>query len=309
MSQNSEEFVKLIERNITKAVEQEADFNDLESIIPKIFGSGQSDRAFEEYLDIVGVPDAYAWEGRFRTQKQVPGYTNKVIFQRFANRLEEDPALIEDKQYPVLEQRARDLRNSYDRKKEKMGVHMFSKATSTAFDFQESEEGLSWANDSHTTKAPGVSTTALGGFDNVGTSVLDPTSLEAAWVSMMRFRDDAGNLFQDRSNFAIVHPVTLTFRTEEIIGTDRGLYTDEGTINVHQGRYSSLPYPLLDEVSTSAWTLIRVERAKKDLLWFNRIEPKYTIHIDRDTLATIHSIQGRFGYMFKGWRFGFHQNA
>ncbi len=307
MTLQSEEYFRILERNLTKATEEEADFNDLESMIPKLFGTGTSDRAFEEYMDIIGVPDAYAWEGRFRTQPQVPGYFNRVIFQRFANRLEEDPQLIEDKQYPVLEQRARDLRNSYDRKKEKMGVHVFSRATSTAFDFQESEEGLSWANDSHTTKAQGVSTAS--GFDNVGTSVLDPTSLEAAWISMMRFRDGRGNLFEDRSRFVIVHPVTLTFRAEEIIGTDRGLYTDEGTINVHQGRYSSLPYKLLDEVSTSAWTLIRMERAKKDLLWFDRIEPKYTVHIDRDTLATVHSIQGRFGYMFKNWRFGYHQNA
>ena len=133
---NSEEFVKLLEAKMRQVVEEEAHYADIDSMIPKLFGSGKSDRAFEEYMAISGVRDAYAWGGKFVTQKQYPGYTSKVIFQRFANRLEIDPALIEDKQYPVMMQQARDLRNSYDRKKEKMGDKVFANATSSAYDFK-----------------------------------------------------------------------------------------------------------------------------------------------------------------------------
>ena len=240
---HSDEFIKLLEAKMRQVVEEEAHYADIESMIPKIFGSGKSDRAFEEYMAISGVRDAYAWSGKFITQKQYPGYTSKVIFQRFANRLEIDPALIEDKQYPVMMQQARDLRNSYDRKKEKMGVNIFANATSAAFDFQESEEGLSWANSAHTTKVPSVSTTS--GFSNTGTSALDPTSLAAARISLQRLRDSMGNLIGSRDKLAIVAPITLSDTINEIIGTDKGLYTDEGTINVHKGQYSSIPWVLL----------------------------------------------------------------
>jgi len=308
MAQNtSEEFTKILENMLTKAVEEEAHFADIDSMIPKIFGSGTSDRAFEEYMAISGVRDAYAWGGKFVTQKQYPGYTSKVIFQRFANRVEIDPALIEDKQYSVLDQQARDLRNSYDRKKEKMGVNVFANATSAAFDFQESEEGLSWANSSHTTKVPSVSTTT--GFSNVGTSTLDPTSLSAARISMMRFKDSMGNHFNTRDSLALVIPVTLADTVDEIIGTGTGLYSANGTINVHEGMYSSIPWVLLDDSSTTDWTLIRVNQTKRDLLWFDRILPKYMAHIDMDTLSSVHSLHGRFGYLFKDWRWGYHNNV
>lgn len=307
MSNTSEEFTKLLEAKMRKVVEEEAQYADIESMRPKIFGSGQSDRAFEEYFSISGVRDAYAWGGKFVTQKQYPGYTNKVVFQRFANRLEIDPALIEDKQYPVMMDQARDLRNSYDRKAEKTAVNVFANANSAAFDFQESEEGLSWANSSHTTKVPEVSTAS--GYSNTGTSALDPTSLAAARISMMRFRDGMGNLMNSRGRLAVVIPVTLEDTLTEIIGTGTGLYTDEGTINVHQGRYSSIPWVLLDDTSTTDWTLINVDRTKRDLLWFDRLAAKYMVHIDMDTLASVHSIHGRFGYLFKDWRFGYHNNV
>jgi len=307
MSNNSAEFVKLVENVLRKVDEEEAKYQDLMSMVPRIFGSGKSDRAFEEYLQISGVRDAYAWGGRFVTQKQYPGYTSKVVFRRYANRLEIDPALIEDKQFDVMSDQARDLRRSYSRKKEKTGVNIFANANSAAFDFQTSEEGLSWANSSHTTKVPGVSTTS--GFSNTGTSALDTTSLSAARISMNRFRDSMGNVIMTNDKMAIVHPIALEDTVDEIIGTDRGLYTDEGTINVHHGNFSKIPYNLLDDTTTTAWGLIKVNQTKKDLLWFDRIDPEYFVHIDKDTLASVHSIHGRFGYLFKDWRWGYWQNA
>ena len=303
----TEEFNKLVANKMYEGVEEEAKYADIESMIPKLFGSGKSDRASEEYFQISGVRDASAWGGKFVTKKQYPGYTSKVIFQRFANRLEIDPALLEDKQYDVLMQQARDLRNSYDRKKEKMAVNVFSNATSAAFDFQESEEGLSWANSSHTTKVPSVSTST--GFSNTGTSALDPTSLAAARISLMRLRDSMGNLINTRSKLAVVIPITLADTLEEIIGTDRGLYTDEGTINVHKGAYSAIPWILLDDTSTTDWSLVRVDEMKKQLLWFDRLKAQYMAHIDKDTLSNVHSIHGRFGYLFKDWRWGYHNNV
>lgn len=307
MSNNSEEFIKLIESTLTAADEEEAKYQDTMSMIPKIFGQGRSDKAFEEYMSISGVRDAYAWGGRFVTQKQYPGYTSKVIFRRYANRIEIDPALIEDKQFNVMSDQARDLRRSYSRKKEKTAVNVFAKATSAAFDFQESEEGLSWANSAHTTKVPGVSTSS--GFSNLGTSALDPISLAAAAISMRRFRDSMGNLIMNNNQMAIICPITLEDTVDEIIGTDRGLYTNEGTINVHQGRYSKIPYALLDDTTTTSWGLVDVTQMKKDLLWFDRLAPEYFAHIDKDTLSSTHSIHGRYGYLFKDWRWGYWQNA
>ena len=303
----AEEFIKLLIPGLKEVVKERTAHSPLDTMRTKIFGMGTSDRAFEEYLNISALKDAYPWTGGFRTQKQTPGYTSKVIFQRFANQLEIDIQLIEDELYGAMLDQAEVLADSLEQAKEKKAVNIFANAPSAAFDFQESEEGLSWANSAHTTKEPDVSTAS--GFSNIGTSALDPVSLAATYISLKRFRNSIGNIIDMNDSLALVHPITLSDTVEEIIGTDRGLYTNEGQINVHQGRYSSLPYNLLEDTTTTAWGLVKTGQMKRDLLWFDRIQDNYTAERDRNTLGVIHNIHGRFGYLFKDWRFGFWQNA
>jgi len=59
----TEEFNKLVANKMYEVVEEEAKYADIESMIPKLFGSGKSDRASEEYFQISGVRDASAWGG------------------------------------------------------------------------------------------------------------------------------------------------------------------------------------------------------------------------------------------------------
>ena len=303
----AEEFIKLLIPGLKEVVKERIAHPQLDIMRTKIFGKASSDRAFEEYLNISALKDAYPWTGGFRTQKQTPGYTSKVIFQRFANQLEIDIQLIEDELYGAMMDQAEVLADSLEQAKEKRAVNIFANAISAAFDFQESEEGLSWANAAHTTKEPDVSTAS--GFSNLGTSALDPVSLAAAYISLKRFRNSIGNVIAMNDSIALVHPITLSDTVEEIIGTDRGLFTNEGTINVHQGRYSSLPYNLLEDTTTTSWGLVKVNQMHRDLLWFDRIGDNYMVHEDRQTLGVIHNIHARFGYLFKDWRWGFWNNV
>jgi len=210
---------------------------------------------------------------------------------------------MDDKQYSVLDNIAAGLMNSAHRVQEKRLVRIFANATSVAFDFLTSEEGVSLASDSHTTRAEGVSTT--NGFDNDGTSALNATSVAATRLLMRRFRSDIGERFELSDNLGLIVPDNLADTAEEINRTPKSLNTAEGNVNMQQGRYKVIPYQLLDESTTTSWGMVDLDAMKRDLMWINRTTPESKNTIDWSTYALQQAIYTRFGVGFTDWRWIF----
>lgn len=294
------QMFEFTQEGLREANSEEQKYMDLESMIPRLFRMVPSEKESEEFQMMSGVPDIKPWTGRFETLSMYPGYSTRIEPGEFAGRIVQERKFLDDNLYSEIMDVAVGLTRSANRVREKKAVEIFGNITSSAFSFQTSQEGVSLASDGHTTRATGVST--VSGFDNATTQALSPTALEAVWLQIRQLRNSIGERIESRGRYAIIHPEALTFDVEEIIGTDKGLYSPEGTLNVHKGRYSSIPYPRLDDYSATSWGLVDLDLMNRDLIWIDRIKPEYSAHIDKDTLETVQSIYTRFGGGFKDWR-------
>jgi phage major head subunit gpT-like protein len=198
-----------------------------------------------------------------------------------------------------------ELALSAHRVQEKIAVRPWAYAFSAAYDFMTSEEGLSLCNTAHLTKA-GVST-ALG-FGNSGTSALSATSVAAARVLMRKFRNDIGERIVIEPDTLIV-PDFLYDKALEIVGTPKGLYSGEGTINVQAGRYNVIPYLRLDDYDTNNWFMVDSRLMKKMLIWINRIKPDMHNTVDFETFSIKNSTYFRVANGWISWRWLYGMNV
>ena len=198
---------------------EEAKYNELSSMIPQLYNVQSSDSAWEEYFAVGAVPDIPEFTGKVSYLPIAPGFHTLIEPKEYSGGLQVERKLIDDKKYAVLDRRAEGLVTSAHRTKEKLGVKAFANAFSTAFDFMQSEEGVSLCSSSHTTKS---GTSTASGFDNSGTSALTKTSVAATRLLMRQFRNDISERIEVSDNLALVVPDNLADAAEEIVGTPSG---------------------------------------------------------------------------------------
>lgn len=297
------EFAKLLNEQLRIVSEEENKRQELKSMIPQLANVLDTDRAQEEFFSINGVPDIVPFTGRFITKSQYPGYSTKIEAQEFGLMLQAERKLLDDKKYPVLMNRSTGLMRSAHRVQEKKMVRIFANATSTAFDFQISEEGKPLASSSHLTKVPGVSTST--GFNNVGTSAFNKTSLAAAKILSHKFKTGIGERYDTGDNYGIIYPDNLADKVEEVIGSEKNPDNANNTKNTYFNRYTKIPYMRLDDFTTTSWGLVDMDKMKEDLIWISRVKPESNSTVDYMTLATMQSIYARFACGFIDWRWIF----
>ncbi len=294
---DSAQFVRLLDKRLRLV--EEAKYKSLPSMIPVLFDVLSSDSAFEEMFGVGSLPDIPLFTGKLTTLSIAPGFYNKVEHKEFAASVQADRKLIEDKKYAVLDNFAEKLMESAQRTREKYGVRPFAFAHSTAFDFQTSEEGVALCSSAHATKA-GVSTAS--GFSNAGSSAFSKTAVQATRILMRQFRNDIGERIEVGNNLALLVPDNLADEAAELVGTDKGMDSAEGNINVNYKRYKVIPYPRLDDYDSNNWFMIDLDRMKDDLKWFDRISPETKHTVDWDTYMLRYAVYFRCSYGHKDWR-------
>jgi len=300
----SSQFVRLLDTRLRQVAE--AQFNELPSMIPTLFNVLDSDSAWEEFFEVGDVPDIPEFNGALEYLPIYPGYHRKIEHKEYAAGLQFQRKLLDDKKYNVLEGRAKKLAKSAFRTREKIGVKAFEDAFSAAFDFMTSEEGKALCSSSHLTKSQ-VSTST--GFDNSGTSALSKTSIATTRLSLKQFRTDIGERFQTSDNFALIVPAALEETAYEIVNTPKGLDSGEGNVNFHQGRYSVIVVPRLDDTDTNNWFMVDVDAMKEYLLFFDRIPAEFNNTVDFDTFQILHSTYFRCSYGWIDWRWVYGHNV
>jgi phage major head subunit gpT-like protein len=286
----SSQFVRLLDKRLREVSEDKIDeLHKKESMIDRMYKVIPSDSAFEEFFQIGALPDIPEFSGKLSYLSISPGYYTKIEPKEYAGGVMFERKLLDDKKYAVLDDRAGKLANSAHRVREKLAVRPFAYAFSSAFDFMTSEEGVSLCSGSHTTKS-GTSTSS--GFSNSGTSALSKTSVAATRILMKKFRNDI-------SERIVIEPDTLVVPDElydtalEIVGTDKGLNSAEGTINVHKGRYDVIDWMRLSDYDTNNWWMVDSKLMKEFMVWVNRIPPEPHNTIDFETFSIKHSIYMR----------------
>jgi hypothetical protein len=297
----SAEFVRLMKKDLREV--SDGEFKAMPSMIPTLYRTLDSQQASEEFYGVTGMPDIPAFNGKLSYLPSYPGFYTKIEPKEFAAGRVTERKFIDDNQYSVLTNNAKGLVQSMGRTREKYAARPFAYATSTAFDFMESEEGVALASDSHTTKS---GTSTASGFDNLGSSALSKTSLAATWLAMRRFRDPISERFEMDDSYMVIVPDALGDTLEEIVKTPKSLDTAEGNINPQASRYSILRYLRLDDYDTDNWMMVNRTLMREALLWIDRVSSETNTMVDFETFQVKHSIYGRWGFGFKDWRWCFY---
>lgn len=293
------QFIKLLVKDLREVAENA--FDEIPSQLDDLFRVIPSEGAWEEFYEIGGVPDIVPFSGAIQYQSVAPGYWNRIEPKEYAGGLIWQRKLLDDKKYDVLRQDSEGLGSSAKRVREKRGIDILAYGNSSAFTYQAAEEAVAIFSDSHTTKA-GVSTTT--GFDNAGTSALSPTSIAATRLLMRKFKNDIGERITIEPDMLIV-PDALADRANEIVGTQKGLDSAEGTVNTNYRRFKVMVVPRLDDVDTNNWYMVDSRLMKKFMVWIDRVKPEFNTTVDFDTMQTKQSVYCRFGGGCLNWRFGF----
>ena len=172
------------------------------------------------------------------------------------------------------------------------------------------EEGVAIASTSHTTKNDYVSTTALGGYSNLGTSAFSPTAVEATRILMKGFRGLNGELLSINPN-GWIGPTTKEQQFEEVSATPKGIYTADGTINVQFNKnWKYITSQYFNDYSTKNWIMVDWEALKKVAIWIDRMADEGGAKIDFETYRLKFSLYAYWGYGFLGWQpFYFQQSS
>lgn len=294
---DSAQFVRLLDKRLRMV--EESKYKELLTMIPKIYNVIKSDSAWEEFFAVGAVPDIPEFSGKLQYLPVHPGFHTKIEPKEYAGALQAERKLIEDKKYPVLDARAEGLMVAAQRTREKLGVRPFAYAFSTAFDFMNSEEGVALCSSSHTTKS---GTSTASGFNNAGSSAFSKTAVAATRLLMRQFRNDISERIEISDRLAIVVPDNLADAAYELVGTEKGYESAEGTKNMEYNRYEIIPYLRLDDYDTNNWFMVDREAMKRDLLWIDRILPETKHTVDFETYMLKLAIYFRCAYGWKDWR-------
>lgn len=293
----SAQFVRLLDDRLKDV--GEAAYNDLPSMVPKLFNVVNDDAAWMEFFEIGDVPDIPEFNGKLSYLSVAPGFHTRVEHKEYAAGLMHERKLIDDKRYAVLENRAAGLMKAAHRKREKLAVRNFAFAFSTAFDFQVREEGVALCSSSHPTKA-GTSTST--GFDNAGTSALSKTAVAATRILMRQFRNDISERIDMSDNFTLIVPDNLADLAQEINFTKEGYDTAALDVNTQYKRYEVIPYLRLDDYDSNNWFMTNMDLQKDSLLFADRTNPELNNTVDFETFALKSSVYMRCSYGHRDWR-------
>ncbi len=303
---DSAQFVRLLDKRMREVSEgSSSSWEGRFGIIDKVYTKLPSESAFEEFFEIGDLPDIQRFNGQLTFLSVAPGYYRKIEAAEYANGIQFERKLLDDKKYPVLDGRAAKLGTSYARTKQKAASNLIINAASSTFDFMYSEEGVGTASNSHATKS-GTSTSV--GFDNLGTSAMNKTSVAATRLLMRQFRNDISERMGDINPDGILCPDALHDTAFEIVKTPKSLDTAEGNVNPQYGLYEIITLPLWDDTDTTDWAMVDKTKMKENCVWVDRIGPDFKTWVDNMTFMTMESVYGRFAWGCKGWRFiYFHQ--
>jgi hypothetical protein len=297
----SSAFVRLLDDRLREVADKR--YNELPTMIPEIFSVLKSEKAWEEFYNVVGPGDVPEFTGKLTYLEVHPGFHRKIEHKEYAAGMAFQRKFLDDKRYSVLDDGVGMLMESAQRTREKQGVRAFAYGDSTAYDYMTTnEENVALFSDSHTTKA-GVSTSS--GFDNLGTSSMTKTTIAATRILMRKFKADNGQRIDMPDDFALIVPDDLADTANEIIGTPSGYETSASTKNMDYQRYRVIPWMRLSDHDTNDWYMVCVSKMKRDLVWFDRVLPETNMTIDFDTFQVKDSVYFRNSYGFKDWRWGY----
>ncbi len=276
------------------------------SMIPAIYNTRTSERAFEEHFG-VGTVSSKGWrfQGRVQYDDRNKGFSKRFTHVRFAKGLIIDRDLVDDNLTSIKFDEAADLGDSAYRLREKGAASLFNGAfTDTGenddgMPFQ-GPDGVGLCSTVHPLSAEDSATQC-----NEGTLALTADNLGATRLLHGKITDDTGDLMD-----IMPDTVLIPFELEDA-AIRAGLSplepdTANNAVNPQQDRFRYQVWHYLR--SPTAWFTIDSARRNRSLLWYDRIPLEFAQESDFDTLQSRWRGFMRYSYGARDWTFVYGQN-
>ncbi|MDD5722712.1 MAG: Mu-like prophage major head subunit gpT family protein [Syntrophales bacterium] len=257
------------------------------------------DMAYAEFYGINGLGNIPKFNGKLEALVRSPGFLSRFEPIEHAAKEMWERKFLDDKQFDVMNDDSKELARSSYRTIDTSCAIPFVYATSAALEYMTyNEEGVALVSSSHTTKS-GASTTT--GFSNTAALALTPANLATVRLQGANIKDANG--YRIGTNFdTLIVPNALAQTAFEITGTDKGLYSGEGTTNYWKGKYKVIVWNRLDDYDTNDWYLVDFSMMKQNLKYLKKFDPEFESNHDFETKITSLSVYFRFGLGYKDWR-------
>jgi len=293
----NKQFIRLLDDRLTKVFDEEAR-KGLPSIIDSTYNRMKSQKAWDEFYSIGAVPDPVSFNGVRIYQGISPGYWTKVEPAEYAGGIQIERRLLDTDRYDVIESRTKGLATAANRKMNKLAHEPFIYATSAAYTFMSSEEGVALASNSHTTKS-GTSTSS--GFDNLATLPFNAVNLETVRIQSKGFMNDISERID--TNFdTIIHGSNQQEAVWEVINSQGKLDEMTNNANFQAKKWKQMYLPLLDDYDTNDWGIADSSMMKQMLVWIDSVPLEFESTTDFDTLIRKYGTYFVIGWGWTDWR-------
>jgi len=295
-------WVELLTPQLTEAFYQGfTDSGRRASLIPQVFNTRTSARAFEEHFG-VGVLSSQGWDfektGRVQYDDRAKGFTKRYTHVQFAKGTTVERRLVDDNLTDIAFDDAHALGDSAFRKREKGAASVLNGAFT---DSGTNDDGMPYAggdgvglcSTAHPRSAEDSTTQS-----NEGTLALTADNLGETRRLHMKLTDDTGDIMDVMPDLVII-PLEL-----EDAALQAGLSplepdTANNAINPQQGRFRYLVWNYLTD--GNAWFMVDSARRARSLLWYDRIPLEFAPQGDFDTLQARWRAYMRYSYGSRDW--------
>lgn len=294
MAMNSGQFGDLLDKRVTKLFHDRR--KQLKDRISDFYSMEKSSDSFERWSEMGAIADFTEFTGTIPYNTISQGYDVTATHKEWVNGFSITKDLFEDDRHAVWERKPKTLADSFMRTRQKHGARRFNFAFSVDTMFSNHSEGLALCSNSHTTTS-GASTAS--GFDNLVTSSLTATALEAARIQFRGFRGDVGERISVMPDMLVI-PVDLYGRAYEIIESVGKPSSANNDANVHNGAYKVVDWEYIED--TNDWFLIDSSAMKDSNVWFDRVALEFGMAEELDTLIAKWRARARYSSLYRDWR-------
>ncbi len=241
--------------------------------------------------------DVPEFSGTITYDEAYEGYDWTIVDREYASGIQIQRRLFDDSLTETIEKKPQGLGLACARTRQKHAASIFGNAFSLDTTWLTHTEGVALCSNSHTTRAPGVSTAS--GFDNLVTTALSTVALNAARLQLKQLRDDRGNFIENEGDTLII-PYDLEPTAYEIVESAGVPEEVTNARNFNQGRYSVKPWLYLTDVNN--WFLADMAMLKASLYWFDRLPYELAMVEDFDSLIGKWRLYERHGCGWTDWR-------
>lgn len=279
-------------------------FNRRASLIATLFNVQSSTRAYEQVSGVgaIGIDSwgNYAAGGGVSEVNFDQGYKQTYTHVEYVVDLGIERKTIDDNQAGDVFRQVERLGDSAALKREVDAASVFNNAFSASF---VGADAVALCSASHPFSPQKPGTTQ----SNTGTAALTKANVSTVREAMMAFTDDNGNKMGVTPNVILVPPA-LEDEALEISKSLLDPTSANNAINVHQGRFTVVPWHYLSD--SNNWFMIDATLGKMSLDWFDRVAPGTALRDGDDrTLRAYWRAYMRYSYGWSNWMWIYGNNV